>query len=67
MCYSRMSIEQVRPILDCFCQILSLNEFSTISSNVLYAAKFDRNDAVRLKIYYYSDNIDYYRQYHYGN
>ncbi len=45
-----MTSEQVRPILDCFCQILSLDGFSTMTSNVLHSAKFDRNEAVRLKI-----------------
>ncbi len=49
MYYSRMSTEQVRPIIDCFCQILSLYGFSTITSDVFYWAKFDRNEAVRLQ------------------
>ncbi len=44
-----MTSEQVRPVIDCFCQILSLYGFSTITSEMFYAAKLDRNDAVRLR------------------
>ena len=47
MCHSRMSSEQVRPVIECFCQILSLNGFSTITSEIFRLAKFDRNEAVR--------------------
>lgn len=42
-----MSLEEVGPVIDRFCQILSLYGFSTIDSKVLYAAKVDRNGAVR--------------------
>jgi hypothetical protein len=45
--YSRMSSEQVRPVIECFCQMLSLYGYSTISSEVFRLAKFDRNEAVR--------------------
>jgi hypothetical protein len=44
-----MSSEQIHPVIDCFCQILSLYGFSTITSDIFYSAKFDQNQAVRLK------------------
>jgi hypothetical protein len=49
MSYSRMSSEQVRPVIECFCQILSFYGFSTITSETFRLAKFDRNEAVRLE------------------
>lgn len=48
MYYSRMSSEQIRPVIECFCQILSLYGFSEITSETFRLAKFDRNEAVRL-------------------
>jgi hypothetical protein len=44
-----MSSEPIRPVIDCFCQILSLYGFSTITSDIFHLAKFDDNEAVRLK------------------
>lgn len=44
---SRMSLEGVRAVIDNFCQILSLYGFSTINTEIFYAAKADRMDAVR--------------------
>ena len=42
-----MSWKQVRPILDCLCQIFSSYGFAPINANELYRAKFDRNEVVR--------------------
>ncbi|CAF1005748.1 unnamed protein product [Adineta steineri] len=40
-----MSSEQVRPVIECFCQILSSYGFSTITSEIFRLAKFDQNEA----------------------
>ncbi|CAF1373937.1 unnamed protein product [Rotaria sordida] len=40
-----MSLEEVRPIIDCFCQILSLHGFSIITSETFRLAKYDQNEA----------------------
>jgi len=42
-----MSWKQVRPILDCLCQIFSFYGFSSINATQLYRAKFDRNEVTR--------------------
>jgi hypothetical protein len=48
-CYdSRMIFEQVRPILECLCQILSFYGFSTITCKDFHLAELDRNEAVRM-------------------
>jgi len=68
MCYSRMSSEQVRPIIDCFCQILSLYGFSNITSDVFYSAKFDQDQAVRIdnkNRIFFSNKL--FRLFHYGD
>jgi hypothetical protein len=63
-----MSSEQVRPIIDCFCQILSLYGFSNLTSDIFYLAKFDQNQAVRRieKNKIFLQNA-LFRQFHYGD
>ncbi|CAF4444063.1 unnamed protein product [Rotaria sp. Silwood2] len=41
-----MSSEEVRPVIDCFCQILSLYGFSMITSETFCLAKYDQNEAI---------------------
>lgn len=45
-----MSLEEVRPVIKCFCQILSSYGFSRITSEIFVLAKYDQNDAVRFDI-----------------
>jgi len=40
------SNEQIRPIIDCFCQILSLYGFSSMTVEHFLAAKFDQKTIV---------------------
>ncbi|CAF1442640.1 unnamed protein product [Rotaria sp. Silwood1] len=42
---SSNSTQQVRPIIECFCQILSLYGFSPITPELFRLAKFNRNEA----------------------
>ncbi len=54
MSHSRMSstsTQQVRPVIECFCQILSLYGFSPITPEIFRLAKFNRNEAVRSSQY----------------
>ena len=44
---SRMTSERVRPVIECLCQILSVYDFSTVTSESFRLAKFDRNEVVR--------------------
>ena len=44
---SSTSAQQVRPIIESFCQILSLYGFSSITPEIFRLAKFNHNDAVR--------------------
>ncbi|UJR32081.1 hypothetical protein I4U23_019549 [Adineta vaga] len=39
------SPEQIRPVIECFCQILSLHGFSVITSEIFRMAKFNQNEA----------------------
>jgi hypothetical protein len=51
MSYSRMTsntAQQVRPIIECFCQILSSHGFSSITPEIFRLAKFNRDEAVSL-------------------
>ena len=48
MCYFRMSLEQSHPVIECFCQLLFLYGFSTITLEIFLSAKYDRNEAVSL-------------------
>ena len=45
-CDSRMTSDQVRPVIECFCQILSFYGFSPVDSDTFQSAKFDRPEAV---------------------
>jgi hypothetical protein len=50
MSYSRMTTnaaQQIRPIIECFCQILSSHGFSSITPEIFRLAKFNRDEAVR--------------------
>ena len=38
--------QQIRPIIECFCQILSSHGFSTITPEIFRLAKFNRDEAV---------------------
>ncbi|CAF1220509.1 unnamed protein product [Adineta ricciae] len=40
-----MSSEQVRPVIECFCQILSLHGFSMITFETFQLAKFNQNQS----------------------
>lgn len=42
------SPEQIRPIIECFCQILSLYGFSSIKVDDFLGAKFDEKQPVSL-------------------
>ncbi|CAF3189262.1 unnamed protein product [Rotaria sp. Silwood2] len=42
---SSTSTQQVRPVIECFCQILSLYGFSPITPEIFRLAKFNRNEA----------------------
>ena len=44
---SSSSVQQVRPVIECFSQFLSLYEFSPITSETFRLAKFNRDEAVR--------------------
>jgi hypothetical protein len=44
---SATSTQQIRPIIECFCQILSSYGFSPITPEIFRLAKFNRNEAVR--------------------
>lgn len=44
---STTSIQQIRPVIECFCQILSFYGFSPMTSEIFRLAKFNRNEAVR--------------------
>ncbi|CAF0993367.1 unnamed protein product [Rotaria sordida] len=44
---SSTSTQQVRPVIECFCQILSLYGFSPITPEIFRLAKFNHNEAVR--------------------
>lgn len=46
MSSSSSSIQQVRPVIECFCQILSLYGFSSITPEIFRLAKFNRDEAV---------------------
>ena len=49
MCiHFRMSLEQFHSVIECFCQILSFNGFSILSSDIFYLAQYDKNEAVRI-------------------
>ena len=47
---SSSSVQQIRPVIECLCQILSLHGFSTITPEVFRLAKFNRDEAVRKSI-----------------
>ena len=40
------STQQIRPVIECFCQILSSHGFSGITPEIFRLAKFDRDEAV---------------------
>ncbi|CAF5224538.1 unnamed protein product [Rotaria magnacalcarata] len=40
-----MSLEEVRPVINCFCQILSSYGFSMITSEMFCLAKYDQSEA----------------------
>jgi hypothetical protein len=66
---SRMSStsgQQVRPVIECFCQILSLHGFSSITPEIFRLAKFNRNEAVSLKTFVFNKINPLFRQFHYG-
>ncbi|CAM4745380.1 unnamed protein product [Rotaria magnacalcarata] len=42
---STTSTQQVRPVIECFCQIISLHGFTSITPEIFRLAKFNRNEA----------------------
>ncbi|CAF4092739.1 unnamed protein product [Rotaria magnacalcarata] len=42
---STTSTQQVRPVIECFCQIISLHGFTLITPEIFRLAKFNRNEA----------------------
>ncbi|CAF1315482.1 unnamed protein product [Adineta steineri] len=42
---SSNSVQQIRPVIECFCQILSLYGFSSVTPEIFRLAKFNRNEA----------------------
>jgi hypothetical protein len=66
---SSSSAQQVRPVIECFCQILSLYGFSPITPEIFRLAKFNRNEAVRfteIKMILLSKKKQLFRPFHYG-
>ncbi len=62
MSYSRMTTnaaQQIRPIIECFCQILSSHGFSSITPEIFRLAKFDRNEAVRFNRIIITNRMNY--------
>ena len=61
--------QQIRPIIECFCKILSFHGFTPITPEIFRLAKFNRNEAVRIS----NSHVALFRQYrmlfrlfHYG-
>jgi hypothetical protein len=67
---SSTSVQQIRPVIECFCQILSSYGFSSITPEIFRLAKFNRNEAVRFarnkKVFLLNKINQLFRPFHYG-